>query len=275
MFSMSDIIADAHPKPPRILILGIEKIGKTEFAAGVCRDNKGNIIEVGRNNPIFMPIAGEEGVDNLDVPKFPTLATFDGIMDAINMLYSEDHPYQTAVLDSASAAQSLINQKVCDDYDVDNVKKVKGFRVGEAAIEKHWENILSGLTALRDEKNMSSIIIGHVRVAKARDPLEEPYDAYHFDVDQPISEKIRRWADVILFATRKYGIKHDDVGFGQKQTRAIDFGAARVLWTQGTATHPGGGRGVYGRLPTEIKLDWGVFEQAVADAHSKTTKKED
>jgi hypothetical protein len=253
-------------RPPRIVLLGVEKIGKTTFACGT-RFDSGAIAETGINKPIVLSVRGEEGADALDVPCFPTASTYDEVMEEIGSLYEEPHEYGTVVLDSASALEPIIWEDVCRQNSVKNIEEVGGgYGKGYIQALNSWRGILQGLDALRAEKAMASIIIGHVKVKRFDDPAGDAYDTYTFDINDKAANLLFRWADVILFANTKVVVKKDDAGFGQKKGRGLDTGGARFLFTGKRPAHPGGGRGVYGALPYQLPLDWAAFEAAVAEA---------
>jgi hypothetical protein len=264
--NLSSISKGKATKAPRIIVLGVEKIGKTAFACGTTFED-GRISKHGTNNPIGIPIKGETGMDDLDIAKFPTSNTIDDVMQAIGSLYAEAHEYRTVVIDSASALGPLIYDDVCSEFKVSNVRKVPGFRTGEAAVQIRWRGLLNGLDALRESKNMASIIIGHVKIRKHKNPEGDDYDCYDFDLDQEVAEMLKRWADLILFANTKVVVKKEgeDTTFSKAKKRGIDnTGGQRFLYTQKRPAHPGGGRGDYGMLPYELPLDWKEFETAVA-----------
>ena len=94
-FNLDSISKGKAVRAPRIVLLGVEKIGKSTFASQ-------------SDDAIFIPIKGEEGADDLDVAKFPTAKAHADVLQAIGTLYSEDHDYKTVVLDSASTLEPLI-----------------------------------------------------------------------------------------------------------------------------------------------------------------------
>lgn len=266
-YDLSSVKKEKVLRAPRILVIGTEKIGKSSFACG-CSFEPGNSVPVavGLNNPIVIPVKGEEGVDDLEVACFPTVNTYDDLMGALQSLCGE-HEYQTAVLDSASTIGPMIDATVCEEFSVNNIRKVPGFKTGEAACENKWRNILNALDYLRSEKNMASIIISHVRIKKHKNPEGDDYDKYDCDVDTTAGEMLKRWADVILFCNTKVVVKvqGEDTKFSQAKKTGKDIsGGQRFLYTQQRPAHPGGGRGVYGRLPYELPLDWKAFSDAVA-----------
>ncbi len=255
-FSLQSITTSSILKPPRAILLGVEKIGKSTFAAGA-------------DDPIFIPIKREEGIDSLDVARFPACETFTDVMSAIGVLYNEDHPYKTAVVDSSSALEPVIWEDVCrENGNVASIEKVGGgFGKGYIEALLRWQQLMEGLDALREHKGMASIIIGHVKVSNFNDPERESYTRYTFDINDRASNALFRWADFIGFANNKLITATEKQGFGKERARAVDAANGnRYLFTQKTPAHPGGGRGVYGRLPAELPLSWDAFKEAVAAA---------
>ena len=265
--SLNSIRQDTAIKAPRIIVLGVEKIGKSEFSCG-SKFTNGKRVSIGDNKPIVIPVKGEEGVDSLDVPVFPTCQKFGEVMDSLSVLYNEDHEYRTAVIDSASALEPLAWDEICGRYQVNSIDKAAGgYNKGYGEAVGLWRSLTEGLDALREKKNMSSIIIGHVKTKRFDDPTGDSYDQYQFDVRPDVCNMLFRWADLILFANTKVVVKKEDVGFNKDKNRGIDTsGGQRFLFTQKRPAHPGGGRGAFGALPYELPLDWTAFQDAVAAA---------
>ncbi len=253
-FDLASISTGPGLRPPRIVLLGVEKIGKSTFAAGA-------------DSPIFLPIKGEEGIDDLDVPQFPLTQNVENVFEAFSTLYTDKHSHKTVVLDSASAFEPLIWKQVCQKHgNVDSIEKVGGgYAKGYTEALHEWRQITVALDALRNHRNMAIIIVGHVLVKRFDDPAGDSYDQYQFDLHAKAANLLYRWADVILFANTKVVVKETDVGFGKTKGRGLDnAGGQRFLYTQKHPAHPGGGRGAYGRLPYELPLSWANFQDAVA-----------
>lgn len=264
--SLSSISKGTQIRAPRIIVLGVEGIGKTSFACGTKFGEDGRIVQTGLNQPILLPCKGEEGADSIGVPSFPACSSAADVLEAIGSLYSETHDYKTVVLDSASALSPIIVDDVCREFQVKNIRKVPGFRTGEASILNEWRAILAGFDALRAEKGMASIIIGHVKIRKMKNPEGDDYDTYDFDLEfADVSELLKRWADVILFCNNKVVVKKEgeDTTYSKAKKRGMDLtGGQRFLFTQRRPAHPGKCR--FGNLPYELPLDWSAFEAAVA-----------
>lgn len=251
MSILDEITTKPTIRPPRIVLLGVEKVGKTTFAAGA-------------NNPILIPVKGEEGADDFAVPKMPVRKSYADTLAALGDLYKEDHEFKTAVIDSASAFEPLVFDAVVEaDPSANSIEKVGGgFGKGYTESLEYWRRLTNALDCLRNDRNMASMIIGHVKVKRFDDPTGESYDKYFMDLNDRAANLLFRWADVILFAKTKIHVSEDEA---TKKKRGIGQDE-RVLLTQARPGHPGGGRGVYGRLPYELPLDYNAFTQAVSHA---------
>lgn len=263
-FDIGSIKSAKKDRPLRIISLGKPKTGKSSFAASA-------------PNAIIIPIKGEEGIDDLDVQAFPPVNTYGDLLEAIGTLYTSDHEFQSVAIDSFSTLEHLIWDETCRVNGVDSIEKVgKGFGKGYTEALKYWREVTEALDALRAARNMASIIIGHVKVKRFNDPLGEPYDHYSFDINEKAVELLTRWADGSLFFNHKISVKKDDAGFGNKHIRAIDVGGGTPkMYTQERPSHPGGGRGAWGKLPYELSFNvdngWAVLEAELNRARSSNS----
>jgi hypothetical protein len=199
------------------------------------------------------------------VQQFPATNSFADASEALTTLLYGEHNHQTVVVDSASALEPLIWTDVCECKKVQTIEEVGGgYGKGYTEALYRWRYLTQQLDLLRTHKQMASIIIGHVTVKRFDDPQGASYDQYQFDVHAKAAAMLYRWADVILFANTKVIVKTEDVGFKKEHKIGVDLtGGTRFLYTQKSPSHPGGGRGVYGRLPYELPLSWQAFRDAV------------
>lgn len=253
-FSLKSITNDTVVRPPRMIILGQSKIGKSSFCAGA-------------PDVVFLPIAKEEGIDSLKVAKFPPINSFEELMDALSVLAEEDHSYKYVAIDSASALEPLIYKDVCDEYSVPNIELVLGgFGKGFSFALDRWAQVMTALDYLREEKGMGCFIIGHVIVKRFDDPERASYDQYRFDLNDKAANLLIRWADFVGFANKNIGVVEEKAGFNKRITKGEDLDSeTNYLFTKKTPAHPGGGRDCFGKLPSEIPLYWKDF-QAEVDA---------
>jgi len=256
-FSLSSISKGRARKAPRIVLLGVEGVGKSTFAAQ-------------SESPVLIPMKGEQGVDEIDVSKTPKVSSYNELMEVISALYQDEHDYKTVVLDSASALEPLIWDEACArNGNVDSIEKIGGgYGKGYTEAAKVWRELTEGLDALREDRGMSSILIGHVITADFNDPETDPYTTYTFDVHKKAAAWLYRWADAILFANFKRAmVQKTEQGFKKETRRGVGSGQ-RYLYTEKRPAHPGKNR--YG-LPYEMALDFAQFKAAV-DASGTTNE---
>jgi hypothetical protein len=127
------------------IVYGTHGVGKTSFAASA-------------PSPIFLQT--EDGLGLIDRPTFGLLRSFDEVMQAVGSLYSEDHKYQTLVLDSVDHLEPLVWAQVCKDNGWPNIE-TPGYGKGYVAALDMWRLLIDGLRALRDDRQMSIILIAH------------------------------------------------------------------------------------------------------------------
>jgi hypothetical protein len=252
-------------------MLGVEKIGKSSFGAEAPK-------------PIFIPIAGEEGIDDLECKKWddPVPSSFEDVLSCITSLYQGEHDFKFVVIDSSSALEPLIWRTTCqrcpdkNGNPSDGIEKVHGgYSKGYIEALTEWGILLNGLDALRNARGMGSIIIGHVVPKRFDDPSGMSYDCYQWDIHHKAAAKLMRWADCILFMNRKPVVIQEKDSFKKdtqkgKAPNKANLRDRRFIFTQKRPSHPGGGRGIYGKLSYEIEVtaddNWGAFQRAVVSA---------
>src|SRR4051812_2649842 len=95
--SLSSIETGVSFKPPRILIYGVQGIGKTTMISQA-------------PDPIMVQTEDGEGV--IDIPRFPLARSFDDVMEALGVLATTDHKYKTVGIDSLDWMEPLVWGKV-------------------------------------------------------------------------------------------------------------------------------------------------------------------
>lgn len=255
-FDLQSITREKSFRAPRIILLGVEKVGKSLFASGA-------------DNPVFIPIKREEGIDEILVDKFPVCNCYSDLLECFNTLCTDNHELKTVIIDSTSTLEPLIWEETCRRNDgVDGIEKVlKGWGKGYVEALKEWRQIIDALDWLRNNKNMASILIGHVKVKLFNSPDGESYDQWQWDIHEKAASMLYKWADLVLFANFQTYIKKEDVSVTKKRNIAMGNND-RVLYTQRRPSHPGGCRGIYGKLPYELPLNYQCFRNAVSALQS-------
>lgn len=229
--------------PDLILIYGVDGVGKSSFAADA-------------PNPIF--VGPERGSEHLDVTRVPDIKTYEQIKKVLQELLESKHDFQTLVLDSVDWIEPMIHELVCSESK-NQTKSLNnahgGYGAGIDEANCYWRELFSQITALRDERKMKVIMIGHAQVKKFNDPqTNSEYDRFMLKLHDKTSPILREYVDCVLFANFEVYTKQDD----KKKTRAYGEGG-RLIYSERRPAYDAKNR--YG-LPTQFPLSWAEYTEA-------------
>lgn len=242
-FDLASISSASMARSPRTVIYGESGLGKTTFATGA-------------PNPVF--ILSEDGLGRITVPHFPQISNFMDVMEAITTLYTQEHDYQSLVVDSIDWLEPLIWDITCQNG---GKASIEDFGFGKGYIEalKYWRQFFDGVTALRNDRDMNIILIGHSHVVHIEDPLVQAYDSHGLKLHKRAAALVEEFADVIGFACLKtMTIEEKKASFTDKdakRTRAKTTGE-RQLHVQPSPAFTAKNR--YD-LPSPIPLEWAAY----------------
>jgi hypothetical protein len=242
-FDLSSISSGKTTKKPRITIFGDAGVGKTTFACSA---------------PAPIVIRTEDGLGVLDVAHFPVATSFDDVMSAVGTLYSEEHQFETLVIDSADWLEPLIWADVCRANGVDSIEKMP-YGKGYVEALTRWRMLMDGITALRDERNMFTILVAHSQLVRIEDPLNPAYDSHGLKLHKKAAALVEEFSDIVGYADLKTLTVTEDAGFNQKRTRAKTTGE-RVLHVGPSPAYTAKNRYA---LPPTLPLDWSAFIEAL------------
>lgn len=233
-------------EPPRILIYGVQGVGKSTFCNGA-------------PNPIF--ICTEDGLGNIDAASFPLCRTFQDVLTHLNTLLTEEHDFQTVVIDSLDWLEPMLWKAVAQQEGKASIEDF-GYGKGYVIALDAWAYFIELLERLRREKGMIVILTAHADVKRFEDPDKGTYNRYNIKLHTRAGEKMMEAVDCVFFANYQVVIKTEDVGFNQKKNRAMGNGQ-RLVMTQERPAYVAKNR--Y-NLPDSIPLDgntWGYLAQAI------------
>ena len=246
MSLMQQIQRGPRARPRRITIFGVQGVGKTSFAAD-------------SESPIYLPT--EDGQNNIDCHRFPLATRYTDVLAALGELYSEQHDYRTAVVDSLDWLERLIWAEVCRQKGVESVEDC-GYGKGYVFALTQWREVLDGLDALRNDRGMTVILIAHAKIERFENPETESYDRFVPRLHKSAAALVQEWSDEVLFATYKVHTKQTDEGFGRKTARGLGTGE-RILRTSERPAHVAKNR--LG-LPNELPLSWKAYAEYLPPA---------
>lgn len=260
--NLQSIVAGTRLKPPKVTIHGAAGVGKTTWAASA-------------PSPIFL--CAEEGLGRLPVARFeprandPVLRSWPELLECLQSLGTEDHDYETVVIDSLTAAESVLWSHVCKLHSKSGIEDF-GYGKGYIYAVDAAHEMIDALDYLRNERGMAIVMIAHSEVKRFDSPVTEPYDRYQIRLQPRLAALIHEWSDAVLFAAWKTAVVRDTIkkSIDKERTRGVGRGE-RTLYTEERPAYLAKNR--YG-LPPELPLEWAAFEQAIADS-AEPARKED
>lgn len=243
--SLASISKTKRIRAPKVLICGTNKIGKTTFAAMA---------------PNAIGILTEDGADAIDTNAFPVATTLNEVYESISVLLNDDHEFKTLFIDSLDWLEPLVHSYVCEKNGWKNIE-VPGYGRGYVEAASEWRNLMNGLEALRQKKNMGVILIAHDKIKRIEDPMTEGYDSHVVKLHDRAAALVMEWADVIGYAGYRVFTTKTDAGFGNKETKATTTGE-RILHVEPHPAHCGGNRFGLQNMP----LNWNAFQASMAAA---------
>lgn len=216
--SIEDMRMTRPIKPPRMLVYGVQGIGKTSFAAEW-------------PDPIF--IQCEEGEGNLEFPTMGEIVTWDDVLTCLSELIIRPHDRKTVVLDTLDAMQPLIWQHVCQREgwpDIEHGKDgKKNFGAGYVVVDREWNEFFGAVRALQ-KLGIAVVLIAHSAVVKFEPPTSDPYDRYVPKLHKRASALVQEEVDIVGFFNQRVTIKTNDNGF--RRTTRAEGGGDRYLFLE-------------------------------------------
>lgn len=232
-------------RPPRILLYGVSKIGKSTFASMADR-------------PVF--VQAEDGLDAIGADAFPLSLTYKSVMENLQSLAEEEHDFKTVVVDSLDWLEPMLHKELIARQPYgDKGKKIDsiedyGYGKGFSYALELWREYIDMLNYLREEKGMAVIQIAHAQIRKFENPETDIYDRYELKLHKSAASLMMEHSDIILFANYYVGVKKEEKSMSKDgRKRAVGTGE-RVLYTEERPAFMAGNR--YS-LPAEIPFDKG------------------
>lgn len=248
--SLANLNRLSSPKPPRIIVYGPHGVGKNTFAGSA---PKPVLINIEDGHP-----AGQ------DITSFPQAKSFGDVMEAMTALYSEEHDFETLVVDSLDWLEPLVWAETVARNNANNPNKQwatiedAGYGKGYLATLDVWREYLEAINALRNDKGMAVVQTAHAEVKRFDNPETDPYDRYQIKLHKMASALVQEHADMVLFANFKTSVKKNEVGL-KTVSRGIGSGT-RTLYTEERPAFLAKNRH---NLPSELPLSWAALMDAV------------
>lgn len=243
---LQQVIRGRRPAPRRVMVYGVQGVGKSTFGASGQR-------------PIF--IQTEDGLGEIGADKFPLATSTADVIAAIGELHSQEHDYGTVILDSLDWLERMIWDDVCREYNAKHLEKVDGgYGKGYSYTLPNWRIVLDGLDALRRDRNMTVVLLAHAKSEKFQTPEDTAHDRFAPRLHKLASALIQEWCDEVFFATYTAITDPKKVKVGEPPER--------IMRTCEGPTHVAKNRL---NMPPELPLLWEAYDYYIHQAHDTTS----
>lgn len=258
--SWDDVITSHVGNPPRILIHGQPKVGKTSFAVGAPR-------------PVI--VATENGLGRTEelanVPAFFNDEWSD-VLETLDTLIGNADRYDTVVIDSLDHAEVMLHRVLCQRGNVESIEQYdKGFGKGYIAAAIEFRNEYDArIVYLQRELDKNIIEICHSAAVKENPPdMLQGFTRWAPKLNKHIADHLKEQADIIGYAHIPIITAEMSGGFGQKTTKATAVGERRL------ALQPAGAylAGCRYPAPEWINLSWPELAQYITYVAGEESQK--
>lgn len=223
-------------EPMKVLIYGVEGIGKTTFASKF-------------PDPIFIDTEGSTGFIN--ARKLPNPTSWTMLLEELEDIKSEPHG-KTLIIDTLDWAERLAKKYLIDKNKWAAIDSTNyGSRY--VALSDEIGKLLNKLTEIKDV-GINVVLTAHAEAKKHELPDEMgQYDKYTLKLERRDASLAKEWADMILFFNYKTTIITDSKSDSKKAT-----GGQRIMYTTHKPTWNAKNR--LG-LPDELPIDFEAIRE--------------
>lgn len=250
--NLPGVITKSKWLPPLMCIFGTPGIGKSTFAAGA-------------PNPIF--VTTENGVDNLDVARFPKADTLDEFMRNLRLVANDEHDYKTVVIDTMTGLMELYYQakKNASGYDFVGY----GGHSGWSGVARDVKAELMPLLFKCKARGMFVIILAHTGEYTRKNPLGPDLLVAAPSISKFVWKELLGDLEVIGRADFVYTaqtIKGGNKAKASTDVETVDGVQVKVrqLCFESGAEQDCKARAGY-ELPATMPLSWEAFESALGN----------
>jgi hypothetical protein len=230
------IIKGKKKKPAAIIAIGVPGIGKSRFGESC-------------PYPLFM---GAEENDELSADRLPIPDSWEDAKAQARWVLKNKVPYKTLVIDTIDSLQQLLHAHVLKSSKNKTGSMAKahgGYGAGFDISEREFLEFRNILKALRDEKGMHIVILGHVKKSQATDPiLGLQYDTFEMNLHHKEQAVFVDWCSAVMFANY---VSHTAEMDNTSDKKFVIGEGERVLLTEKRPGHLGKNR--Y-KLPYELEM---------------------
>lgn len=191
------------PHPRKILLYGVQGVGKTRLAASFPR-------------PFVLDL--ERGSLDFDCERNQDpIVEYGGVQEWFSWFLTTDHGYNTLVIDSLTRLQELVATHLCRKANKDTVGEIGGgFGRGKEQVETVFSMIKGSVEAFI-ARGMAVVMIAHATEIKHNPPDQPSYTKYEPDLLEEVRDMFVRYCDEVFFLRQESFVVKEKEGFGSER----------------------------------------------------------
>ena len=236
-----NITSGKIPKAQKIVIFGVEGIGKSTFASQF-------------PDPLF--IDTEDSTLHMDVKRFDKPTSWTMLLQQVEYV-KINRPCKTLVIDTIDWAEEICKKHLMAANGWSAID-AEGYGKKFVSLAKEMGTLLDKLSEVIDV-GINVVVTAHAMLRKKEEPDEMgAYDRYELKLEKKTAPIVKEWSDNVLFANYKTTIITDSKTESKKAT-----GGQRMMYT----THrPAWDAKNRWQLPDELPFDYSQIAQAFEQA---------
>ncbi len=242
---MLNITTGRVARPQKLVLYGVEGIGKTSLAAQT-------------PDPLFIDTEG--GTAHLDVRRLQKPETWEEMIALIREVAATPDVCRTLVIDTADWAEQMAIDHICKKYKQPGIESF-GYGKGYTFLSEEFARMLAACDeVIRSGKNV--VITAHAKMRKQELPDEAgAFDRWELKLSKQTAPLLKEWPDALLFLNFKTLVVATESNTHKAQ------GGKRVIFT---SHHPCWDAKNRHDLPEEMELSYESI--APVFGNSKTTQ---
>lgn len=206
---MLNITAGRVMRPQKLVLYGVEGIGKTSLAAQT-------------PEPLFIDTEG--GTAHLDVRRLQKPASWEELIALIKEVAATPDVCRTLVIDTADWAEQMAIDHICQKYKQPGLESF-GYGKGYTFLAEEFSRMLAACDeVILSGKNV--VITAHARQRRVELPDEAGgFDVWGLKLSKQCAPLLKEWPDALLFINYKTYVVATDSNTHKAQ------GSKRVIYT--------------------------------------------
>lgn len=244
--TLASLKKSTPPKHPITFLYGVAGVGKDTLASEF-------------PSPVLICTPGENPPEGVSIDTFGEISDFATLNSAFVALFQEEHSFKTLVISAAAGLEKIVHAETCRREGWKTLED-PGYGKGYVAAEAVWDEVLEPIRALRAEKGMMIVLIGHTEIKNFDDPASASYSRYQPNLHKRAAEPVLAAADIVAFVNYRVSIKTEKGAFGSEKKEANGVGQ-RIIYLE---ERPGYIAKNRYSMPPEIKFEKGKGFAALA-----------